>query len=1311
MQHLFTRPRSLGFLLVLLLSSMALQLRAQTTFDFEDFSGTLTTSPELEALGISFGTPSVNLNGLPPLTNQPLGPVTVFTRDDAPSGRNVGANCSSGIGCEFPSGAVLIEFAETTGSMSVALQGFSEDAFFVVYGYDENGNVERLTRVPVSTQWQTVSVPGAKGYVIDMEGGNAVRTFFMDDIVFTSPEPDPGRECGTGDELLERLELDPTFRQEFERIRQLTDTYLEGLLNERGGLAFGGEVITIPVVVHVVYNNATENISDAQIQSQIDILNEAYRATNTDISTVPAAFAPQIGDLRLQFALAKRDPDCNPTTGITRTATTASSFDFIWNASTATARNPVKFNSTNGKDGWPSDQYLNMWVCDLTGGLLGYGSWPADLAGRPAEDGVVIDYRYFGDTGTATSPFDLGRTAVHEVGHWLNLRHIWGDDNLETDKCSFSDEVDDTPNQRLQNTGCPTFPSVSCENGPNGDMFMNYMDYVDDDCMTMFTVGQHVRAAAALFTVRTDILGSEGSLPPPEAPNTPDLWSSDTYDDVGDEPNATTEVVYHSADIWVRPTNDGMTNQEHINPVYRADGTPNYVYVRIRNRGCGGTESGNVRLYWAKASSGLSWPAPWDGSVASPALMGSPLGAQAVSVAGGEFTVLEFPWVVPNPADYASFGADRAHFCLLSRIEDADGMTFPETGNLWNNVKNNNNIVWKNISIGTETTPGGRQTNQVIVANYEDGERLINLDFDLPQDAQRSIYDYGQVFVNLGPLYERWENNGGQGAAVEPLGDGLVAILDKGASIEGIPLEPGALVPVDVLFDPFPQGQINTVHRLNMTQVEAQTNAPIGGNQFRFPTFAPGILFPEPGGGTGQNFPPVFVDCPDGVPTGCEFPVTVRVDMSNVPEPDNFLGNFTGFLRYDQTVMEYVGGAEVLSGYAGFVNPLPGVIAFNGADANGQAGDVAVFRATFRALAAPGSVLATNLEVPTLASAVTFRDLSTTATIFDCEFPVLEEQLLGDVNGDGLINSTDAAMILAFSVGNPIPAIALERIEAGIGNVDGNNRTNARDALIILTYEIGLPVDFPVGTPVCPNQSTDSFRGEEGGRSALTAPVEIMPELEEDGQYLIPVVVDLSDAPEALGSYQLQLDWDINRFAFAALVPSPTPGFERATVNESRVAEGVLRMAHANPLGAGQRVTIAQLRLTPLTDEDQLPEVGIHIEDLSTAHTLRTITPEIVRNQTTSLADQALSNLKVTVVPNPSRGETQLQFYLPQPTHLEVAVFDGQGKQVALVADAAYGAGQHSFPWRARQQLSNGVYFVRIRSGQDVLTKRIVLLR
>jgi hypothetical protein len=250
-------------------------------------------------------------------------------------------------------------------------------------------------------------------------------------------------------------------------------------------------LITIPVVVHVVYRTDEENIGDPQVKSQIRALNRDYRAKNADKRQVPTPWKSLVLDSNIQFELATKDPDGNATSGITRTATTVASFG---------PDNGVKSTTTGGADSWPADRYLNMWACNLGQSLLGYAQFPA---GPAATDGVVILHDAFGTQGTARAPFDKGRTATHEVGHFLGLRHIWGDRN----DCSGNDFVADTPPAQRANTGKPTFPHVTCNNGPSGDMFMNYMDYVDDDTMVMFSTGQVARMNATLAGPRKKLAG------------------------------------------------------------------------------------------------------------------------------------------------------------------------------------------------------------------------------------------------------------------------------------------------------------------------------------------------------------------------------------------------------------------------------------------------------------------------------------------------------------------------------------------------------------------------------------------------------------------------------------------------------------------------------------------------------------------------------------------------------------------------------------------------------------------------------------
>jgi hypothetical protein len=249
-------------------------------------------------------------------------------------------------------------------------------------------------------------------------------------------------------------------------------------------------VTTIQVVVHVVYRTKAENISDSQVKSQIAVLNRDYGLKNPDKSKVPTPFKSIVGNPNVQFKLATKDPDEKQTNGITRTATTVDGFG---------ADNGVKSAKTGGRDPWDTARYLNFWVCALGGGLLGYAQFP----GGPAKtDGVVILNTAFGTRGTAAAPFNRGRTATHEVGHFLNLRHIWGDMN----DCTGNDQIADTPKAGGANFGKPKFPHLSCNNGPSGDMFMNYMDYVDDAAMFMFSQGQVARMNATLAGPRKQLV-------------------------------------------------------------------------------------------------------------------------------------------------------------------------------------------------------------------------------------------------------------------------------------------------------------------------------------------------------------------------------------------------------------------------------------------------------------------------------------------------------------------------------------------------------------------------------------------------------------------------------------------------------------------------------------------------------------------------------------------------------------------------------------------------------------------------------------
>lgn len=331
-----------------------------------------------------------------------------------------------------------------------------------------------------------------------------IAVFFL---VFIWQNSFAQRNCLSTVNLPEMQTADPTRYQRFIELENFISNYKANINSiPTARLSNNNGVIVIPVVVHVLHNGEAIgtglNISDAQINSQIAILNQDFRRLNADRINTPQAFVGIASDPVIEFRLACTDPDGNLTSGVTRTQTTIAAFNPRPNGFIDEQAGRIKFTSLGGRDSWPTNRYLNIWVCNLVGTLLGYAQFPADYPARPNTDGVVCSAFTFGNQGlvnqqlnnpfwnNGTNPFNTGRTATHEIGHWLDLRHIWGDANCGNDFCN------DTPIQATSSNGCPAFPIQSCNNGPNGNMFMNYMDYSDDACMNLFTTDQRIRMRA-----------------------------------------------------------------------------------------------------------------------------------------------------------------------------------------------------------------------------------------------------------------------------------------------------------------------------------------------------------------------------------------------------------------------------------------------------------------------------------------------------------------------------------------------------------------------------------------------------------------------------------------------------------------------------------------------------------------------------------------------------------------------------------------------------------------------------------------------
>ena len=328
--------------------------------------------------------------------------------------------------------------------------------------------------------------------------------------------------CGTVEAIAHREAENPGYSRAVER----TFDQVKHIISQKD-VNDPDPIYQIPVVVHVVYNTPQENISGDLIYSQIARLNRDYRRLNADTVDTRSEFLPVAADAGIEFYLAGVDPQGNPTGGITRTETTRADFapDFFGNG-----LDDVKQSSLGGVDAWDTDNYLNIWVCDLLGDaslfqILGFAyppatapNWPANSsASSPEFEGVVVHYQVFGnDSPLATgqlSVADKGRTAVHEVGHYLGLRHIWGD-ALFGDGCTEDDGLDDTPNASANAGQTCNFSNNTCVDSPVDfpDMIENYMDYAEEECMNMFTQDQVDIMRSMLETARTDL--ADGTVAP-----------------------------------------------------------------------------------------------------------------------------------------------------------------------------------------------------------------------------------------------------------------------------------------------------------------------------------------------------------------------------------------------------------------------------------------------------------------------------------------------------------------------------------------------------------------------------------------------------------------------------------------------------------------------------------------------------------------------------------------------------------------------------------------------------------------------------
>jgi hypothetical protein len=384
--------------------------------------------------------------------------------------------------------------------------------------------------------------------------------FYLSAFFIVSLKAQLNSPCSTEESAKKIHEANPVLQRRWQQIEAFARHYQE---NSVANVNNNNLVVTIPVVFHVVWNTPVQNISLAQIQSQIDVLNEDFRRLNADTFKTKNIFKPIAGDARVQFCLASRAPNGDTTSGVTRTQTNKTSFS---------CTDSMKFTAQGGQDGWPSAQYLNIWVCNLNC-ANGYAYYPGT---NDPYDGVVIHWYVCGRTGNIYSGCK-GRTGSHETGHWMGLYHTfeYGVCNgASLANCAGGgDKVCDTPSSSAPNYGCITSTN-SCVDSPNDlpDQNENYMDYADDTCKNMFSKGQAARMRSMLFSYRQSLLTSLGCIPANTSYT--DVVMVDAYNNLGFGCSGTVTPKINIG-------NAGTGNLNSLVVSYSLNGTPSQQTLNV----------------------------------------------------------------------------------------------------------------------------------------------------------------------------------------------------------------------------------------------------------------------------------------------------------------------------------------------------------------------------------------------------------------------------------------------------------------------------------------------------------------------------------------------------------------------------------------------------------------------------------------------------------------------------------------------------------------------------------------------------------
>lgn len=454
---------------------------------------------------------------------------------------------------------------------------------------------------------------------------------------------------------------------------------------------------------------------------------------------------------------------------------------------------------------------------------------------------------------------------------------------------------------------------------------------------------------------------------------------------------------------------------------------------------------------------------------------------------------------------------------------------------------------------------------------------------------------------------------------------------------------------------------------------------------------------------------PVTVSCPGEVPQNCEFPVTVTVNMNGSAAPNDRLGSFTAVMSWDPAKVAYVGPSSILSGFSGYINldATNGRIVFNGANTAGMNGVVNIFRSRFQAIGPVGSTELVKVEFLSFAAANTFVDLKPELALQQCAFKITLSGLLGDVNGDGLVTSTDGNIILSSDVGLSLPPVIQDLIDAGFGDVNQDGATNATDALIVLSYDAQFAVPYPVGESFCANEKSSDATGlnSRGIRSVdmqlQTQPLDQFP----DGVN-VAVVAKLPVGGNKLGSYKAVVSWDPQALEFLGHDNSANNGMGEPVANKDLLERGRLILAGANPEGLAGEIKIFELQFARLTP-DGMSSLRVSFENMAAATTFEPLQANWQLDDVVTTAPA-----EVRIFPNPFTDKVQLVYDLPQAAHVQISVHNLVGQQLAIITSGTQEAGTHRLDWQSSdsQKLPSGLLLFKIKMGDTVVTKKVMYM-